>query len=85
MNAARSLVLTDFRPGAMDQAPRENAETPVRAHQRGRLALRRITGVSRVDSGSERQAPKRGTSINMARYGIAEPIDGTEVTERTRV
>jgi hypothetical protein len=82
MNAARSLVLTDFRPGAMDQAPRENAETPVRAHQRGRLALRRITGVSR---GSERQAPKRGTSINMARYGIAEPIDGTEVTERTRV
>jgi hypothetical protein len=83
MNAARSLVLTGIRPAAIDRAPTENAETPLRAHQRSRLALRRIIDVSRVKRGSEQRPPKRGASINTARYG-REP-NGAEVTERTRV
>ena len=82
MNAARSLLPTDIRQDAIDRAPSENAETALRAHQR-RLALRRITDVSGIKRCSEQQPPKRGASINTARYG-REP-NGAEVTERTRV
>jgi hypothetical protein len=71
MNTARNLALNDIRLGAIDQASSKNAETPACAHQRSRLALRRISDVRGVKSGSEQQSPKRGTSINMARYGVA--------------
>jgi hypothetical protein len=83
MNASRTLFLTDIREDAIDRVPSENAKTPLRAHKRSRLALRRIIDVSRVKRDSEQQASKRAASINTARYG--RELNGAEVTERTRV
>jgi pilus assembly protein CpaB len=51
----------------------EQAETLARSRQSGTLslALRSITDVNMVEGGSEEQAPRRGSSINVVRYGIA--------------
>jgi pilus assembly protein CpaB len=51
----------------------EQAETLARSRQSGTLALalRSITDVNRVETGSEEQAPKRSSSINVVRYGVA--------------
>ena len=51
----------------------EQAETLARSRQAGTLALalRSITDVNMVEGGSDQQAPKRGSSINVVRYGIA--------------
>ena len=51
----------------------EQAETLARSRQAGTLALalRSITDVNMVEGGPEQQAPKRGASINVVRYGIA--------------
>ena len=63
----------------------EQAETLARARQTGTLslALRSIADVNMVESNADDQAPKRGDSINVVRYGVSEPDDDTEVTERT--
>jgi pilus assembly protein CpaB len=51
----------------------EQAETLARSRQSGTLALalRSITDVNMVEGGSDDQAPKRASSINAVRYGIA--------------
>ena len=51
----------------------EQAETLARSRQSGTLslALRSITDINMVESGSEDQAPKRGAGINVVRYGVA--------------
>ena len=51
----------------------EQAETLARSRQTGTLslALRSITDVNVVQGGSEEQAPKRSSSINVVRYGVA--------------
>jgi pilus assembly protein CpaB len=50
----------------------EQAETLARARQTGTLslALRSIADVNMVENKSDDQAPKRGESINVVRYGI---------------
>lgn len=51
----------------------EQAETLARSRQSGTLslALRSITDINMVETGSEDQAPKRGAGINVVRYGVA--------------
>jgi pilus assembly protein CpaB len=51
----------------------EQTETLARARQSGTLslALRSIADVNTVENGSDDQAPKRGESISMVRYGVA--------------
>ena len=51
----------------------EQAETLARSRQSGTLslALRSITDVNLVEVGSEGQAQKAGSSINVVRYGVA--------------
>ena len=63
----------------------EQAETLARARQSGTLslALRSIADLNAVETRSDDQAPKRGDSINVVRYGVSMPDDDTEVTERT--
>jgi pilus assembly protein CpaB len=50
----------------------EQAETLARARQSGtlQLALRSIADVNMVDSNSEQDAPKRGESVKVVRYGV---------------
>jgi len=50
----------------------EQAETLARARQSGMLALalRSIADVNMVENASDNQAPKRGESINVVRYGV---------------
>ena len=50
----------------------EQAETLARSRQAGTLALalRSITDGNMVETGSEEQAQKRGSSINVVRYGM---------------
>jgi pilus assembly protein CpaB len=50
----------------------EQAETLARARQSGslQLALRSIADANMVDNNTDDQAPKRGGSINMVRYGV---------------
>ena len=50
----------------------EQAETLARARQTGTLslALRSIADLNAVDTRSDDQAPRRGDSINVVRYGI---------------
>jgi pilus assembly protein CpaB len=51
----------------------EQAETLARSRQSGTLslALRSITDGNMVETGSEEQAPKRSSTINVVRYGVA--------------
>jgi pilus assembly protein CpaB len=51
----------------------EQAETLARSRQAGTLALalRSITDVNVVETGSNEQASKRSSSINVVRYGVA--------------
>jgi pilus assembly protein CpaB len=51
----------------------DQAETLARSRQSGTLALalRSITDGNVAESGSDEQAPKRGSSINVVRYGVA--------------
>ncbi|MDB5638080.1 MAG: putative pilus assembly protein CpaB [Bradyrhizobium sp.] len=53
----------------------EQAETLARARQSGTLslALRSIADINMVENRTEDQAPKRGDSINVVRYGISSP------------
>jgi pilus assembly protein CpaB len=53
----------------------EQAETLARARQSGTLALalRSIADLNAPDTRSDDQAPKRGDSINVVRYGISSP------------
>ena len=53
----------------------EQAETLARARQSGTLslALRSIADLNAVETRSDDQAPKRGDSINVVRYGISSP------------
>jgi pilus assembly protein CpaB len=53
----------------------EQAETLARARQSGTLslALRSIADINMVEDRTEDQAPKRGDSINVVRYGISSP------------
>ncbi|MBR1145136.1 Flp pilus assembly protein CpaB [Bradyrhizobium sp. AUGA SZCCT0431] len=55
--------------GSIARAPFIAGE-PIR-EQKLVLALRSITDVNMVEGGSDDQAPKRGSSINVVRYGIA--------------
>ena len=50
----------------------EQAETLARARQSGtlQLALRSIADVNMVESNSEQDAPKRGESVKVVRYGV---------------
>ena len=54
----------------------EQAETLARARQSGTLALalRSITDVNMVEGRSEDQAPRRGESVNVVRYGVASQL-----------
>jgi pilus assembly protein CpaB len=51
----------------------EQVETLARARQAGTLslALRSIADVNVIANGSDDQAPKRGDSISMVRYGVS--------------
>ena len=51
----------------------EQAETLARSRQSGTLslALRSIADVNMVENGTDDQAPKRGESVNVVRYGVA--------------
>jgi pilus assembly protein CpaB len=51
----------------------EQTETLARARQSGTLslALRSIVDVNMVENGTDDQAPKRGRSINVVRYGVS--------------
>jgi pilus assembly protein CpaB len=53
----------------------EQAETLARARQSGTLslALRSIVDANMVDKMSDDQAPRRGGSINVVRYGVSSP------------
>jgi pilus assembly protein CpaB len=53
----------------------EQAEMLARARQSGTLslALRSIADINMVENRTEDQAPKRGDSINVVRYGISSP------------
>src|SRR5246127_2093931 len=53
----------------------EQSETLARARQSGTLslALRSIADLNAVETGSDDQAPKRGDSINVVRYGVSSP------------
>jgi len=53
----------------------EQAETLARARQSGTLslALRSIADANTVENRSDDQAPKRGDSINVVRYGVSSP------------
>jgi hypothetical protein len=70
--SAAPIVLTDLRLRAIDQAPHQKIELPARACLSGSLAVRSTTA-----SEAERRF-QRGSRHR-------EPIDGTEVTERTPV
>ena len=50
----------------------EQAETLARARQTGTLALalRSIADVNMVENRSDDQAPRRGDSVNVVRYGV---------------
>jgi pilus assembly protein CpaB len=53
----------------------EQAETLARARQSGTLslALRSIADANTVENRSDDQAPKRGDSVNVVRYGVSSP------------
>ena len=53
----------------------EQAETLARARQTGTLslALRSIADVNMVENRTDDQAPKRGESVNVVRYGVSSP------------
>jgi pilus assembly protein CpaB len=53
----------------------EQAETLARARQSGTLALalRSIADLNMVDNRTDDQAPKRGDSVNVVRYGVSSP------------
>src|ERR1700736_5933124 len=53
----------------------EQAETLARARQSGTLslALRSIADLNMVENRSDDQAPRRGDSINVVRYGVSSP------------
>ena len=53
----------------------EQAETLARARQSGTLslALRSITDVNMVENRSDGQAPARGDSVTVVRYGVSRP------------
>ena len=53
----------------------EQSETLARVRQSGTLslALRSIADLNTIEVKSEEQAPKRGDSINVVRFGISSP------------
>jgi len=53
----------------------EQAETLARARQSGTLslALRSIADLNVADNRTDDQAPKRGASVNVVRYGVSSP------------
>ncbi len=53
----------------------EQAETLARARQTGTLALalRSIADLNMVENRTDDQAPKRGESVNVVRYGVSSP------------
>jgi pilus assembly protein CpaB len=53
----------------------EQAETLARSRQTGTLslALRSIADLNMVDNRTDDQAPKRGASVNVVRYGVSSP------------
>jgi pilus assembly protein CpaB len=53
----------------------EQGQTLARARQSGTLslALRSIAEANMVENRSDDQAPKRGNSINVVRYGVSSP------------
>jgi pilus assembly protein CpaB len=57
----------------------EQAETLARARQGGTLALalRSIADVNMVDNNSEQDAPKRGESVKVVRYGVSSPTSSS--------
>jgi len=85
MNAARMAVLTDIRVRAIDRVPDEKTEMRARVRQRGTPALsqhhRRQHGRERLETTGS--AAERRHQPGSLRH--REPIDGTEVTERTAV
>jgi pilus assembly protein CpaB len=58
----------------------EQSETLARARASGTLslALRSIADVNMVENGSDNQAPKRGNSVSVVRYGVS----GTTTTQK---
>ena len=54
----------------------EQAETLARARQTGTLALalRSIADLNMVENRTDDQAPKRGDSVNVIRYGVSSPM-----------
>jgi pilus assembly protein CpaB len=53
----------------------EQAETLARSRQTGTLslALRSIADLNMVENQTDDQAPKRGGSVNVVRYGVSSP------------
>jgi hypothetical protein len=84
MNAAPSLAPTDIRACAIGQAPRETTATPARARQHGMPALRCFNEVGMARRGFKTTAPEAGPKHQRPQRDCGS-IDGTEVTERTRV
>jgi hypothetical protein len=85
MSAAPIAALIDIRVRAIDQAPNEKNKMRARARKGGTPTLRSVTDVNMVEDGPDttRSAAERRHQHGSLRH--REPIDGTEVTERTPV
>jgi len=73
MSTARIFVLMAALSAGGVAAYLEQSETraPARQSSTPLLALRSIADVNTVENGSDNQAPKRGGSISVARYGVS--------------
>ncbi|MBR1227181.1 MULTISPECIES: hypothetical protein [unclassified Bradyrhizobium] len=65
------IIPTNIRMLAIDHAPKDKEGMNALVGKAGTQSLRSITDVNLVVGGSDDQAPKRGSSINVVRYGIA--------------
>jgi len=63
----------------------EQSETraPARQSRTPSLALRSIADVNTVENGSDNQAPKRGGSISVVRYGVSGSTTTQKLQGRT--
>jgi Flp pilus assembly protein CpaB len=84
MNTARIVVLTiavgaggiaAYLASVTLELKPEQTETLARARQSGTLslALRSIADLNVVDTRSDDQAPRRGDSVNVVRFGVSTP------------
>jgi hypothetical protein len=85
MSTARILVLMAALGAGGVAAHPEQSETrgPARQSSTPTLALRSIAGVNTVENGSDNQAPKRGGSISVVRYGVSGSTTTQKLQGRT--